>query len=476
MAQKSKNVKRQIRRSSKAGVEHPLKENRTDVAGIDIGATEIFIACKPKADGSPNVRSFRTDTQSLVEAADWMTSQGVHAVAMESTGVYWIPLYQILNGRSFEVNLVDARSVRGVPGRKTDVLDCQWLRMLLACGLLKGCFLPDDTTAALRSLQRMRQELRKNQDDWIRRVQKQLDLMNVRVHRAVSDITGTTGMAIIRAILAGERDPQTLAALRDPRCRKNKNEIARELTGDWREEHLLNLKLAMASYDHFAGQIAEADRNIDAALTRLRAVRQAAGQPVAAVVPPHPSPTKAKRLSKRGEEPLRQALGCTYGVDLTRIEGISIEAAACVFMELGPDIPTRFPTEKQFVSYLKLAPRLAISGGHKVQGKGKVARRGGPPLRRILLTSASTVRESQTALGDYYRKTAYRKGAGVAAFATAGKLAQRIYRALDKGVDYAIGGDERWHHTELERRRARLARQAATLGMDLVTTATAVTP
>lgn len=220
MSQIKANVKRQRRRSGTGGIEQPLKELRFDVAGIDVGAIENDIACRPHADGKANIRVFHTDTQSLMEAAAWMKSEGVQSVAMESTGVYWMPLCQVLIREGVEVNLVDARAVRGVPGRKTDVIDCQWLRQLHACGLLKGCFLPDDLTAALRSLQRMRQTLRRSQDDWIRRIQKSLDLMNIRVHRAVSDITGVTGMAILRAILAGERDPRKLAALRDRRCHK----------------------------------------------------------------------------------------------------------------------------------------------------------------------------------------------------------------------------------------------------------------
>jgi len=474
MSRISPKVKHQQRRSGKGGTEQPLREIRDDVAGIDVGAIENYFACRPQADGSPNVRSFPTDTQSLEESADWLAAEGVHSVAMESTGIYWIALYQVLIRRGFEVNLVDARAVRGVPGRKSDVIDCQWLRQLHACGLLKGCFLPDDQTAALRSLQRMRQTLRRSQDDWIRRVQKQLDLMNIRVHRAVSDITGVTGMAIIRAILGGERDPQALAALRDRRCHKDEAAIARELTGDWREEHLQNLALAMATYDHFTAQIAQVDRNIDKLLTRIHAIREAAGKPVAAVVPPHASAEKGKRLIKRGEEPLRQALARTFGIDLTQIEAIGPEAAACVFMELGPDIPVRFPTEKQFVAYLRLAPRLGISGGHPLPRKGKPPRRGSLPLKRILLMAAGTLRDSQTALGDYYRKTAYRKGNGVASFATAAKLAQRLYRALAHGIEYATGGDERWHRTELERRRARLVRQAATLGLTVVPATAAV--
>jgi transposase len=413
------------------------------------------------------VREFKTDTQSLNELADWLAAEGVRSVAMESTGVYWIALCQILMARGVEVNLVDARAVRGVPGRKTDVLDCQWLRQLHACGLLKGCFLPDDSTAALRSLQRMRQTLRRNQDDWLRRIQKQLDLMNVRVHRAVSDITGVTGMAIIRAILAGERDPLALARLRDRRCRKSQEGIARELTGDWREEHLANLEVAVGCHDHLAAQIAKVDRTLAGFLDRLRGEREAAGKPTCAAAPPHPAAAKGEAILKRGQEPVRQALAQTFGTDLTRIDGIGVEAAACAFMEMGPDIPSRFPAEDKFVAYLRLAPNLGISGGHPVRGK-KARRRGSPPLKRILVTAAMALSNSDTPLGNYYRKTAFRKGAGVAAFATAAKIARRIYRALAFGVEHAVAGDELWRQADTTRRLARLARQAASLGLAIV--------
>lgn len=455
-------------RPTQAGSEEPLREIRTDVAGIDVGAKEIYIASLPLPGNRPNVRCFPTDTEALNEAADWIRSEGVTSVAMESTGVYWIALYQVLVRRGIDVQLVDAYATRNVPGRKTDVLDCQWLRKLHACGLLKGCFLPDDLTAALRSLQRMRRTLRRSQEDWIRRIQKQLDLMNVRVHRAVSDITGVTGMAMLRAIVAGERDPAVLAALRDPRCRKSIEEIQRELTGDWREEHLQNLEMALASYDHFAALITRADQNIDQKLEAIRALREAAGKPVAAAADPHPNAEKRKRLIKRGEEPMRQALVRTFGIDLTLIEGISSETAACVFMEMGPDIPERFATESRFLSYLRLAPGHAVSGGRRLPGKKSGKRRSRSlPLKSILMNSASTLRNSDTTLGDYYRKISYRKGSGVAVFATARKLAQRIYRALKFGVTHVLDGQLQWHEGDTQRRLARLKRQASQLGMEL---------
>jgi len=362
---------------------------------------------------------------------------------------------------------VDARSLRSVPGRKTDVLDSQWLRQLHACGLLRGCFLPDDPTSALRSLQRMRQTLRREREDWIRRIQKQLDMMNVRVHRAVSDITGLTGMAIIRAILAGERNPRELARLRDHHCRKDEAEIARELTGDWRAEHLLNLETAVAAYDHFTGQIAKLDRQLSDTLARLKQEREAAGKPTCNHAEPPTDTAKGRRMIHDGDEPTRQSLVSTFGVDLTQVDGIGIEAAATVFMEMGPDIPARFPTENKFVSYLRLAPNLAISGGHPIHGRKKRCN-GTPPLKRALLMAAMSMQSANTTLGDYYRKIAFRRGARVAIFATAGKIARRIYRALAYGVPYAISGDEYWRQTDKKRRLERLTRQAANLGQKII--------
>jgi transposase len=468
MSSQRQKSKGRCRGRIQGGSEEPPRGGRHDVAGVDVHAIETYIACSPAPDGEPNVRRFPTDTASLQEAADWLASEGVRSAAMESTGVYWMGLYQVLNARGIEVQLVDARMVRTLPGRKTDVLDCQWLRQLHSCGLLSGCFLPDDSTAALRSLQRMRQSLRRSQEDWIRRIQKHLDMMNVRIHRAVSDITGVTGMAMLRAIVAGERDPANLAALRDRRCHKSIELIVRELTGNWREEHLQNLELSLETYDHFTRQIERVDRHIADKLEMLRLVRESAGLAVLSQAPDHPSPEKAKRLIRRGEEPMRQALARTFGIDLTRIEAVAVETAASVFMEMGPDIPDRFSTEERFLSYLRLAPRLAISGGRRHPPKGRRIAAGGLPLRRHLLTAASTVRNSSTPLGDYYRKLAYRKGAAVAAFATAGKIAKRIYRALKHGIDHAIEGERRYQETEKARRIARLSRHAATLGMNLV--------
>jgi len=462
-------------RNSKAGI--PLVSNggsgELDVinlhaAGIDIGATEEWVACPPK-DGRPNVRKFGTDTPSLFELADWLLSEGVTTVAMESTGVYWIPIFEVLEARKFKVILTDSRMLGRVPGRKTDMLDCQWLQQLHTHGLLRGSFRPKDATLAFRSLLRTLRTLKAQQDDWIRRMQKALDQMNVRVHRAVSDITGVTGMRIVRAIVAGTRNPATLAAMRDRRCRKSEAQIERELTGNWREEHLFNLNLSLASYDHFEQQIKKTVDRILFELDTIRKKREAAGLNMTPpdMVKQHPNPAKACSMESHGQEPLRVALAATFGVDLTAIEGVGAETAASILGEIGPEILEPFPDIKAFVSYLRFAPNLAISGGKPIKGKKKM-RQGSPVVHRLLRTAAASVRQSKSALGGYYRKTAFRKGAGTAVYATARKIAQHIYRALAHGIPYVTIGIEEEDRKILDRQRCNIERQAAKFGLKLV--------
>jgi hypothetical protein len=239
-----------------------LKTVQPNAAGIDLGSCEHWVAAPPLSDGSPNVQRFGTTTPELLRLADWLSEQKVVTVAMESTGVYWIPLFEILDSRSFEVNLVNARQISHVPGRKTDMIDCQWLQLLHSCGLLRGSFRPDDDICRLRSLIRERNTVVAQRSDWVRRMQKSLDQMNVCVHHAVSDITGVTGMSIIRAIVGGERNSKTLAAFRDPLCRKSEDQIADELTGNWRPEHLFNLAQALKLYDQICSVISDYDSEI----------------------------------------------------------------------------------------------------------------------------------------------------------------------------------------------------------------------
>ena len=407
---------------------HSLKVIQPDAAGIDLGSREHWVAGPPLKDNTPNVQRFGTTTPELLRLADWLKEQAVKTVAMESTGVYWIPLFEILDSHDFEVNLVNARQVSHVPGRKTDMLDCQWLQLLHACGLLRGSFRPSDDICCLRALIRERNTMIDQRSDWVRRIQKSLNQMNVCVHHAVSDITGATGMAIIRAIVDGERDPQTLAQMRDRRCQKSEDQIAEELTGNWRAEHLFNLRQALKMYDQFCQTVSEYDTEI---LAYIKTLQPCIDDDQCALPPV--SKSKASSIAKKGQGPMRQALYQLTGFDLTTIDGIGVDTASVVISELGPDF-SAFPDEAHFVAYLRLAPNLSISAGKKVPSKLK-----GTTTSRVataLRMAALTLRNSKTALGAFYRRISRRKGASVAVFATARKLAQIIYRLVCYGQAY----------------------------------------
>lgn len=421
-----------------------LKAIKPNAAGIDLGSREHWVAGPPRDDDSPNVERFGTTTSELLRLADWLKEQGVVTVAMESTGVYWIPLFEILDNRRFKVVLANARQIRNVPGRKTDMLDCQWLQLLHACGLIRGSFRPSDDICRLRALIRERNTMVDQRSDWVRRMQKYLDQMNVCVHHAVSDITGVTGMAIIRAIVNGERDPHALAGLRDPRCQKSEEQIAEELTGNWRSEHLFNLRQALKMYDQLCAVTADYDTEILAYIATLHPE-----DPGDTSAPPPTSKTKARNLTKRGQEPLRQALYRLSGCDLTSIDGIGVDTASVIASELGPDF-SMFPDENHFVSYLRLAPNLSISAGKKVPSKFKAITC--TRVSTALRMAALTLRNTKTALGAFYRKVAWRKGASVAVFATARKLAQLVYRLVRYGQTYVDTGAQAYEARYNQRR------------------------
>lgn len=411
-----------------------LKAIQPNAAGIDLGSKEHWVAGPPREDQIPNVERFGTTTPELNRLADWLSEKGIETVAMESTGVYWIPLFEILDSRGLKVVLANARQVKNVPGRKTDLLDCQWLQLLHACGLLRGSFRPSDDICQLRALMRERNTMVEQRSGWIRRMQKCLDQMNICVHHAVSDITGVTGMAIIRAIVAGERDPRALAQLRDSRCRKTEEQIAEELSGNWRREHLFNLRQALKMYDQLCAVIEDYDFEI---LNYLRMLQPDDSDDTSA--PPLSSKSKAKNIAKRGQEPLRQGLFRFSGLDLTSIDGIGVDTAAVVISELGLDY-SMFPDEGHFISYLRLAPNLSISAGKKVPNKSKATTC--TRISTALRMAATTLRNSKSGLGAFYRRMAWRKGASVAVFATARKLAQIIYRLVCYGQAYIdIGAD-----------------------------------
>ena len=435
---------------------------RHKVAGIDLGS-ERHGVCAPMVDGSGReVADFGATTPELIRMAQWLKARKVESVAMESTGVYWIAPHEVLEAEGLEVLLVDTRQLARVPGRnkKSDPLDCEWIQRLHSCGLLLGSFRPKEAVCMLRTLVRDKGNLVAESCDWLRRMQKSLDQMNVRVHRAVSDIDGVTGMAILRAIVDGERDASKLAKLRDRRCHKNEKEIAEQLSGHWREDHLFSLRQGLKMYDGIQERITDYEKEI---LRKLEEMEREECRKQE--VPPLNNPQKAKLIRKRGEEPMRQALYRMSGVDLTGIDAIGVETVQLVLSEYGPDL-SRFPSEHQFVSDVTLAPHKPTSGGKPVK---KQKKRGGASSRVAagLRMAALSQRHSETALGAYYRHIAYRKGGDVAVFATARKLATLIYRLIRWGQPYVDEGAAAYEKRYQEARIKSLTATAKNLGYQL---------
>jgi transposase len=441
---------------------------RPHVAGVDIGSKEHWVCGPPGDDGKPKVRGFGTTTVQLEALVDWLAAQKVESVAMESTSVYWIPLYEMLEARGIEPVLVNARQLHNVPGRKTDVRDCQWLQTLHAHGLLRGSFRPGEAIARLRALQRQQANFVEERTRCVQWMQKALDQMNVQVHRAVTDLTGDTGMAIVRAIVAGERDPVRLAALRDKRCRKSEQEIAEHLLGHWREEHLLNLKAALDVYDVLEKQIAAYDQRL---LAEIEALQPPDRKNQA--VPSHPNPGKEKAIRARGDQPMRTTLWRFAGADLSRIDGISSGAGLVILTEIGADLVS-FPSERHFVSWLRLCPRTQISGGKPLKKRRNSL--GANRVAGILRMAALSLQRSKTALGAAFRRIARHRGGAVAVFALARKLAQLVYRMLRYGQDYVDIGEHAYEQQFRLRRLAGLKDAANSLGYTLVPSAQEAIP
>jgi transposase len=436
---------------------------RRNVAGLDLGS-ERHWACAPTEDGSGReLADFGATTPELIRMAEWLRTRHVQSVAMESTGVYWVAPHEILEAQGLEVLLVDTRQLARVPGRdkKTDPTDCEWIQRLHSCGLLRGSFRPPEVICMLRTLVRDKATLVAESGDWVRRMQKSLDQMNVRVHRAVSDIDGATGMAILRAIAEGERDARKLARLRNPHCRKTEEQIAEQLSGHWREDHLFSLQQALRMYDAIAERIAAYEMEIQRKLAEMEPEDRHG-----TTAPPLNNANKARGIKRRGQEPMRQALYRMSGVDATQIDAIGVETMEVILSEYGSDL-SRFPTEKEFISHITLAPRVPTSGGKPLKRKKK-RDSASTRVANVLRMAALSLRHSQTALGAYYRHTAQRKGADVAVFASARKLATHIYRLLRWGQPYVDQGVEAYEKHYQQQRIASLGHNAKALGYQLI--------
>lgn len=430
----------------------PLTITHPNAAGIDVGCAAHFAAVPADRDERP-VREFPSFTEDLEAMADWFKHCGVDTVAMESTGVYWIPLFELLDSRGFTVLLVNARHVKNVSGRKSDVLDCQWLQQLMTYGLLGGAFRPAEAVCVVRALWRQRTTLVRDQARQVQHMQKALTQMNIQLANVISDVVGETGQRILRAIIAGERDSKALAALKGPRIQASDDDVEKSLRGTWRGEHLFALKQALDMFDFINVQLAECDAQIEAQLIRLHRHDG--------------TPGKGKKRTRPRNAPsfdLRARLFNMCGVDLTRIDGIDVTTALAVLAEIGADM-SRFPTVRKFTNWLGLCPGTKITGGKVMSGRTKrVANRASQALR----LAAASLRSSKSALGAYYRRLCGRMDKPKAVTAAAHKLARLIYTMLTKGEEYVDRGQEYYEERYQERVLHHLAKRAEKMGMKLV--------
>jgi transposase len=452
-----------VARSKRSGrckpADHPMFE--PDAAGIDIGAREIFVAVPPDRDAEP-VRKCETFTEDLHRMADWLVSCGVTTAAMESTGVYWIPVYDVLEQHGIKPCLVNPRNMKNVPGKRTDFHECQWIQHLHSMGLLHAAFRPDGEVCAVRSLMRHRGDLVEMASQHVQHMHKALTQMNVQIQHVISDITGLTGLAILDAIVAGERDPTVLARLRDPRIKASEETIRKSLEGNWRPEHVLVLKQRLSLYRSHLAQIGECDREIEKLVTAFEPLVDPEVKPM-----PEDRKKKLRRPKKSGNPDfnMRTEAYRLFGVDLTQIPGLMM-LVFMLFSEVGRDM-SRWPTAAHFVSWLGLCPDNDISGGKVLwRGVRRTKNRAGTLFR----LAAHSLHRDQTPLGDYLRRMKAKLGPAAATTATAHKIAIIFYTMVKNQVEYDAS---LWAERDALRRKrieAHLHKQAAKHGYKLVPT------
>jgi transposase len=424
-------------------------------AAIDIGSRFHVVAVPPDLCEEP-AQTFQAFTADLERMADWIVSLGIKTVAMESTGVYWIPAYEFLEGRGIEVIVTNARESRAVPGRKSDVNDAQWLQRLHACGLLRASFRPSSDIAALRAYLRLRERHLDYAAAHIQHMQKALTFMNLQLHHVVSDITGATGMRIIRAIVAGERDLNVLVAMRDRNCKSSVETIRAALAGNYQPEHVFALQQALALYDFYQVRVDKCDVQIERTLAELAASKAAPQEPLA----------KARCRTRQSNSlsfDVRDAMYRLAGVDLTQIHGIGPYLAVRLVAECGTDLG-RWPSAKHFTSWLTLSPGCKVSGGKVLSSH---TRKTTNRVAALLRLAAVTVGKTNTALGAFYRRLAARIGKSKAVTATARKIAVLFYNAMRFGMKYADPGADHYEQRYKERVIKQLHRRAAQFGFSL---------
>lgn len=430
-----------------------------DAAGIDIGGSEHWVAISPERDEQP-VRCFDCFTPDLEQMADWLLTHGVRSVAMQSTGVYWIPVMEILQQRGMEVYLVNARHTKNLPGRKSDIAECQWLLKLHTFGLLQNSFQPSDEIRAVRTLWRHRGGLVAQASSTIQRMQKALVEMNIQLSNVLSDLSGVSGMAIVQAILAGKRDPQELAALADPQVKASKEVIAKSLQGNWRQELLFVLRQEVDMYRACQKRIVACDRQLRQHLQRITSRVNVSAKPIG----PRPKGKRARGNAPKSFD-LRSELYRLTGVDWTQVDGIDVQVAQTVISEVGTDLKA-FPSEKHFANWLGLCPTNETSGGKVLKRRTpKVVNRAKVAFRQ----AASTLIKSQSYLGAQYRRLRTRLGAPKAMTAMARKLACLFYRLLTKGQQYVDRGAEYYETRHREQQIRMLIKRAQRLGLQVFT-------
>ena len=436
-----------------------MSKIKEKVAGVDIGAREIMV-CIGGENETQIVRGFGSYTVDIQAISKWLLENEIKSVAMESTGVYWIALFEELESKGFECKLISSRSIRRVPGRKSDVVDCQWIQTLYSYGLLESSFRPEAELVSLRSMLRHREQLIQHRAPHTLHMQKALLQMNIQMSQVLSDIVGQSGQAILRAIVAGERDAYKLAALRNYRCKKDEAEIANALTGTWRAEHLFILKQSLELYDFYTKEIEECDAEIEKVYRQIRADEASAGIPLAK----HKQKTHSKNAPKGVQ--VRQHLKRISGVDLTAVHGISDSIAQTIVSEVGTSMH-QFPNEKHFCSWLGLAPKREISGGKILkEGTLKTRNRAGQALR----LAATSVMRADCHFGALYRRQKARLGPAQAVVATAHAIARVVYRMLKYKVEYEPLSVSEYEKRYREQQLKYLHKKAEKLGFLLTPT------
>jgi transposase len=443
---------------TKRGQTLSLECIEANAAGIDIGATEIYAAVPPDRDATP-VRCFATFTEDLQALAAWLLQCGVVAVAMESTGVYWIPVYEVLEAAGLQVSLVNARHVKHVPGRKSDVSDCQWLQYLLSVGLLRASFRPQSAICALRALSRHRGSLIEVASIHVQHMQKALTQMNLQIHHVLSDITGKSGLAILDAIVAGKRDPEYLAGLADGRVQAERQTVVKSLVGNYRSEHLFTLRQSLQAYRQYQKMVADCDREIEQRMNELPD-HAGGGQPPASL----DSTKKGKRRKNQFHFNMAKELYRVLGTDLTAVPGIDALTVYTLVTEIGTELSS-FPNVAAFTSWLTLCPGSKKSGGKVLSSK---TRKSSSRLSTALRLAARALHKSNSYLGAYFRRMRARLGAPQAITAAAHKLARILYHLITTRTAY----DESVFAIEQQKQQirlhCRLQKQALGIGFQLV--------